>query len=425
MAELENTNPIMGNPGNPINPGSTPEPEQAPDYSQLFSENIAESTPAQSEPAPTVNPVASQPVQEERVTPSNQQTETPAQEQTINFEQEIANTSLDNHTSQEAIEAQRARAEQQKLAWLKEHETKASKSGFAKWILFMIILLLLGFVACSLFAKEQVINAMDYVQSLIPTNSLSFLKKNNSATENTNVQEVDLRDLEESEVVDEENNEEVDPIQEYYDKVDEIISSEDDQETKAELLNSILTEVMQESEEPNEELTQYISQAIMDLTINSEEENVEENIEDQENSEEIDNSEDYNEVSEENSEEALEDTEVMEDDKGYTIRHVDSEEEANWVMPSHCTDLTCYGEDEEFVACTSFRMIETLDENTPRVSSRWGCKYKDASELVYVEFSNTHNSAEDTQSDYSTVTESEPILEMDESVEPILEVDES
>ena len=85
---------------------------------------------------------------------------------------------------------------------------------------------------------------------------------------------------------------------------------------------------------------------------------------------EIDNSEDYNEVSEENSEEALEDTEVMEDDKGYTIRHVDSEEEANWVMPSHCTDLTCYGEDEEFVACTSFRMIETLDENTPRVSSR-------------------------------------------------------
>ena len=31
-------------------------------------------------------------------------------------------------------------------------------------------------------------------------------------------------------------------------------------------------------------------------------------------------------------------------------------------MPSHCTDLTCYGEDEEFVPCTSFRMIETLDE---------------------------------------------------------------
>ena len=83
-----------------------------------------------------------------------------------------------------------------------------------------------------------------------------------------------------------------------------------------------------------------------------------------------------------------ESTETFEEEniEPYTITHVNSEEEANWVLPSHCSDLTCYWEDQEFVECTSFRMIETLDENTTRVSSRWWCKYKDPSELVYVQF---------------------------------------
>jgi hypothetical protein len=81
-------------------------------------------------------------------------------------------------------------------------------------------------------------------------------------------------------------------------------------------------------------------------------------------------------------------TETIEEEniKPYTITHVNSEEEANRVLPAHCSDLTCYWEDQEFVECTSFRMIETLDENTSRVSSRGGCKYKDPSELVYVQF---------------------------------------
>ncbi|MBQ5945071.1 hypothetical protein IJL65_01370 [bacterium] len=142
MAELENTNPVMDNPGNPVNPEPTSEPQQAPDFSQLFSENIAEGTPIQQNEPASVDNVTTQPIQEESVTPSdpaNQPTETPAQqqpqEQTINFEQEIAHTSLDNHQnvqpSQEVIEAQKARIEQQKLARLKKHESKAKKSGFA------------------------------------------------------------------------------------------------------------------------------------------------------------------------------------------------------------------------------------------------------------------------------------------------------
>ncbi|MBO7504789.1 hypothetical protein J6T66_01145, partial [bacterium] len=73
------------------------------------------------------------------------------------------------------------------------------------------------------------------------------------------------------------------------------------------------------------------------------------------NNEIIDNSETSNEVIEEQNE------------KGYIITHVNSEEEANWVLPAHCTDLTCYGEDKEFIECTSFKMVESLDENAHRI----------------------------------------------------------
>lgn len=414
MAELENANPIMDNPGeNPINP----EPEQTPDFSQLFSENVSDATPMQeSEPAPTVEATAQQPVQEEPVTPSepvSQPVQAPLQEeQAVNIQKELEHTSLDNHqatqSSQETTEAQKARVEQQKLAWLKEHEKKAKKSWMASWIFYGILLTLLLLVAGVIFAKDYVLNAIDYVESLVPASSLSLLNKNNNTViENT---EVNLPEIEETEVIEDENTEEVDQIQQYYDRIDDIVSSENEQENKAEQLRNLLTEIMhenEENEEVNEELTQYISQAIMDLTINSEETQDEENNENIDNSKEIDNSETYEEVSQENNEEPSQDTtqdsQVIEDEKWYTITHVDSEQEANWVIPSHCTDLTCYGEDEEFVACTSFKMVETLDENTPRVSSRWGCKYKDASELVYVEFSDTHNSA-DTAEDISTLT---------------------
>ena len=72
--------------------------------------------------------------------------------------------------------------------------------------------------------------------------------------------------------------------------------------------------------------------------------------------------------------------------KAYTITPVLSEELANWVMPAHCSDLTCYGEDKEFTPCTSFRLSKNLDENTNRIGKNGVCRYKDASELVFVEF---------------------------------------
>jgi hypothetical protein len=70
--------------------------------------------------------------------------------------------------------------------------------------------MLLAFAACSVFAKDQVLNAIDYIETLIPLN--------NSTTnniQNTVVSETDLPEIEEAEVVEEENAEEVDEIQAY------------------------------------------------------------------------------------------------------------------------------------------------------------------------------------------------------------------
>ena len=451
MEELENANPTMKNSGeNPANPNSadvenpTIEPESS-DFSQLFSENISEEAPVQedlvqeepiqqeeiSSPAQSEPQEVQSELQEAQSESNNTETTTQVTDATntetnvLNpeftnnendiqisehaFDKQIANTSLDNHpniqTPQVTAEQRKAAIEQQKLAWLKQHEKKARKSWFSSGILSWIILGLLAFFACSLFAREQVIYAMDYLQSLIPIDNITFLNKNinNQTIENAE----DLSNIVQAEIIEEENIEEADDIQTYYDRVDEIISSENDPENKTEQLKNILSEVM-EKEEPNEELTQYISQAIDNLAMDTEDPQNEPN-EQNENTESEENTKDNtwdsefsNETEEENENEFQEmwdntDIEISSDSdltetieeqniEPYTITHVNSEEEANWVLPAHCSDLTCYWEDQEFVECTSFRMIETLDENTARVSSRWGCKYKDPSELVYVQF---------------------------------------
>ena len=73
-----------------------------------------------------------------------------------------------------------------------------------------------------------------------------------------------------------------------------------------------------------------------------------------------------------------------ESDNWYTITHVDSEKDAIWVLPAHCDDLTCYGEDKEFSPCSTFKQDKNLNETARRIGNNWVCKYKDASELVYV-----------------------------------------
>ena len=174
MEELENANPTMENPGeNPANPNGVevenPATEpQSTDFSQLFSENIAEETPVKEELAqeePAQQKEISSPAQSElqevqselqeaqsesnntgtttQVTDvTNTETNVLNPEFTNNendiqisehaFDKQIANTSLDNHqniqTPQVTAEQRKAAIEQQKLAWLKQHEKKARKS---------------------------------------------------------------------------------------------------------------------------------------------------------------------------------------------------------------------------------------------------------------------------------------------------------
>lgn len=452
MEEFENKNPVMDNSGeSPTSPNdlwaeNTAPQQQGPDFSELFSENIAEEVavkqepiqedlsqtqPAQSEPIQT-EPVQESPVQTEvsSVQPDLQaiqqepNTETPAEPAETNtvennvevpenaFSKEIQHTALDNSQNAQDIATaqiaaqQKAKIEQQKLAWLKQHESKARKSGLATWILSGILLTLLLLIAGVVFAKDYVLTAIDYISSLVPSNNLNAI--NNPVNEENEISEIDSSNIEEDvnedEINEDENAETVDSVQQYYEEVDTIISSESNPETKSEELKNILAEVMQ-IEQPDNELIQYISQAIMDLTINSEEPQNEQTENEENNeivwNEEINNSESNEAVNLEdnesnNSEEntSIEATNnsqstetIQEENKSeYTITHVNSEEEANWVLPAHCSDLTCYGEDKEFIECTSFKLVETLDENAHRIGNGGGCRYKDSSELVYVQF---------------------------------------
>ena len=173
MEELENTNPTTGNPNeNPViaedqdsnqqNPAA--EQQQSTDYSQLFSENISDnsttenntidSTPIQENPVPAVEAAnqietenqsdSTETVTQEAAPQENIVKEPPVQENIVqevevqtselNFDKEVQNTSLSNQqniqTAQVIAEQRKAAIEQQKLAWLKQHESKAKKSGF-------------------------------------------------------------------------------------------------------------------------------------------------------------------------------------------------------------------------------------------------------------------------------------------------------
>ena len=135
-----------------------------------------------------------------------------------------------------------------------------------------------------------------------------------------------------------------------------------------------------------------LSASIIDLNEDIENPEIDEN-----SGEDIENPE-----IDENSGEDIENPEIDENNKSYNITHVNSEEEANYVLPAHCSDLTCYGEDKEFAPCKSFRLSENLNDNANRIGRNWICKYKDSSELVFVEFLNEEN---EKNLDNSTIEE--------------------
>ena len=439
MSDLENTSPIMDNPGeNPVNPNDLeadlqnpmPEEQQSPDFSELFSENISGNTPIQEEPiqeqsVPSSETTYSQENSEEITKtpePINQDDEVLVSE--TNFDQVIEHTALDNNpqnvqTAQPtATELQKAAIEQQKLLLLKQKEAdtkKAKRSWFTTWILTGILITLLLFVAGVIFAKDYILSAIDYIDSLMPssiTGITTDTQQNYPILDNTDISEEALGRFEEISCdVEERCLAQLNRLWEQKHELTCVYTEQDSQEyfiewnilSKSPTVNILTTSwetylwwqdywdnswVTQENKWWNIVYIQLSNLSkviklwtkitcapwITDKTI-------------------FNLPTDIKFVAQEELEEELDKHTEERNKEKYTITHVSFEEEANWVLPSHCSDLTCYGEEEEFVACTSFKMIETLDENTPRVSSRWGCKYKDPSELVYVEFSDNHKSA--------------------------------
>lgn len=264
------------------------------------------------------------------------------------------NLSQDSNPAQEQDKTKLAQKE--KLVQLiKVHESKAQKTWFTKWILSGIVLILWILIVSFVFAKEQILNF------------LNGLDENNSSL-SANVVDLSIKEEVNDEVVnDNENTINVDVLE-----GEDIINEE----------NSLDDENMVEDENIME------SENVVEDENITENENIIENEYVGENEFFVDFIENYFEKDNEqlNSNETISE-ESIENNK-YTITHVNSEEEANWVLPAHCSDLTCYGEEQEFTPCNKFRLDDKLTEDSQRIRKNGSCKYNDSSELVYVEFNN-------------------------------------
>ena len=256
-----------------------------------------------------------------------------------------------------AEEHQKAQAAQKaKLAQLiKNHESNAHKKWLMTWVLSGVVVTAWVLVLAWMFAKDQVIDVLNTINGE-PTLSASVvdLKDNQVELDTGNVLDDEIVDDEDvlsdtEEFDDSEINDEMD------ENVDEYVDSEYVEDTSSD--ENVDSEYVEDTSSDENVDSEYVEDTSSD-----------------ENVDEFDNS-DFNDES------TNEDLSMW-----YNITHVESEAEANWVMPAHCYDLTCYGADKEFTPCTTFRMAENLDENANRIGKNWVCKYKDPSELVYVEF---------------------------------------
>ena len=230
---------------------------------------------------------------------------------------------------------------------IKTHESKSQKIWFAKWILSGVLLTIWVIAISFVFAKDQILDLLNISWESSLTASVVDLTENSDESYSDDTLDDEFF---------EDNNDTISNTEEF-----------DDFELEEDFNGNI------DNEYPE--------------VISSEESD---NFESDENLDEETN----NEYIEDTLQEYTEEFEVSESDENldeetkelYNITHVDSEAEANWVLPSHCSDLTCYGEDKEFTPCTTFRLSENLDENANRIGNNWVCRYKDSSELVFVEF---------------------------------------
>ena len=301
--------------------------------------NLSEALSSISEPEPVNNEVVLWKFENEMIAPKDTSDAPQSFENSVIEHPAVLDQSPIDELN--AKEQEKAKLLQKaKLAQLiKTHESKAQN----KWLLIGglsgVLVTAWALVLAWVFAKDQVI---DVLNSISGETSLSA-----SVTDLPLIQEENY-----SEIIPEENIENTGDIEEYDDTDVEENVDEDDN-----------SEYVEDSS--SEDLEEYN---------NSE---IDENVDEYDNSEvgEDSSSEDVEEYdNSEVGENIDEDLNIW-----YNITHVSSEAEANWVIPAHCYDLSCYGEDKEFTPCTTFRLSENLDENAHRIGKNWVCKYKDSS----------------------------------------------
>ena len=241
-------------------------------------------------------------------------------------------------------------SQKEKLAQLiKIHESKAQKNWFTKWLLAWILLITWILLISFTFAKNQILDLLGEWDSNNSSLNASIVTINNGniVSDDSDL----LNNNENSEAINE-----ADIVVEDMDWDNADVDSNYENNVDGENIdeNSFISDIFEE----------------LDNNENANEENL------------WDNSENIAPNNGINPD--LENSETW--NNWYSIIHVDSEEDANWVLPSYCTDLTCYGENEEFTPCSTFKLSENIWENIKRIGNNWKCIYKDPSELVYVEF---------------------------------------
>ena len=249
-------------------------------------------------------------------------------------------------------------AQKQKLAQLiKLREWKAKKTWFTRWILSGIVLSIWIIALATVFAKDQIINLL-WDGSSAPRMEANIVNLQDPLNENIVDEDIIDEDIVDEDIIDEDIIDE-DIIDE--DIVDEDIVDED-----------IVDEDIIDEDIVDEDI---IDEDIVDEDI------IDENIVDEDIVDE--NIVDENIVDENIVDENIVPVLI---ENGYTAIHVNSVEEANWVIAPSCDSIFCENRnnDNSFTECTNFSLNPKLDDNAHRIGSNWSCRYKDISELVYV-----------------------------------------
>ena len=293
-------------------------------------------------------------------------------------------------------------SQKEKLAQLiKLREKKAKNIWFSRWILTWIIATLWLWVISIVFAKDQIINFINNsdniieIKSWMTANITDLIEDSNEEFTNKEPTNEEINPLDNEEITDENNEENYYENalikEEYLRQINHITSIWDNKQAIDEL--NIMLKEIQWSEHPDEELIMLIYTTIDDIenSIASDETNSDINSEVTKISTDTNDKEkeDTKISTEENNETNPSENDITQKDENtITFTHVDNIEDANWVMSPNCNALNCWDytqtDPENLILCNDFKLKPDMEDNSHRIWSSWVCRYKDPSELVYL-----------------------------------------